>query len=92
MYRIIDDRSSGKTSRLMLIAKESGSVLACSNPSAMKVKAEVYGITGINFISYSDLLTMGYRYDCVLIDELEAFTQYAINNSTKLIGYTISED
>ena len=92
MYRIIDDRSSGKTSRLMLIAKESGSVLACSNPSAMKVKAEVYGITGINFISYSDLLTIGCKYDDVLIDELESFTQYVITNTAKLIGYTISEN
>ena len=35
MYRIIDNRSSGKTSRLMLLAKENNAAIACSNPSAM---------------------------------------------------------
>ena len=38
MYRIIDGRGSGKTSRLMLLAKETGAAIACSNPWAMAVK------------------------------------------------------
>ncbi len=33
MYRIIDGRSSGKTSRLMLLAKETNAAIACSNIS-----------------------------------------------------------
>ena len=53
MYRIIDGRSSGKTGRLMLLAKEKNAAIACSNPSAMRQKAYAYGITGIDFISYS---------------------------------------
>ena len=44
MFRIIDSRSSGKTSRLMLLAKETNSAIACSNPSAMRQKAYSYGI------------------------------------------------
>jgi hypothetical protein len=36
MYSIIDSRGSGKTSRLMLLAKETGSKIACSNPIAMR--------------------------------------------------------
>lgn len=55
MYRIIDSRSSGKTSRLMLLAKETGAKIACNNPIAMRQKANAYGITGIDFISYSEL-------------------------------------
>ena len=39
MIRIIDERGSGKTSRLMLLAKENNATFVCSNPSAMKVKA-----------------------------------------------------
>ena len=50
MYRIIDSRSSGKTSRLMLLAKETNSAIACYNPPAMRQKAYAYGITGIEFI------------------------------------------
>ena len=58
MYRIIDSRSSGKTSRLMLLAKETNSAIACYNPPAMRQKAYAYGITGIEFIPYSDLFKL----------------------------------
>ena len=40
MYRIIDKRGTGKTSRLMLLAKEENAIIACSNPDAMRIKAE----------------------------------------------------
>ena len=36
MYRIIDDRGTGKTGRLMLLAKENNAVIACINPMAMR--------------------------------------------------------
>ena len=72
MYRIIDSRGSGKTSRLMLLAKETNSAIACMNPSAMKTKAYAYGITGIDFISYSQLFNGEYEGN-VMIDEMEEF-------------------
>ena len=50
MYRIIDDRGTGKTSRLMLIAKENNAVFVCANVNAMEYKAKAYGIEGIKFI------------------------------------------
>lgn len=89
MYRIIDNRSSGKTSRLMLLAKETNSAIACSNPSAMKTKAYAYGITGIDFIPYSDLFN-GYYTGNVLIDELEEFVKdYTDANIT---GYSLTNE
>lgn len=89
MYRIIDNRSSGKTSRLMLLAKETNSAIACSNPSAMKTKAYAYGITGIDFIPYSDLFN-GYYNGNVLIDELEEFVKgYTDANIT---GYSLTNE
>ena len=39
MYRIIDGRGTGKTSRLMLLAKDTDSVIACANPYAFQQKA-----------------------------------------------------
>ncbi len=89
MYRIIDSRGSGKTSRLMLLAKETGAAIACMNPNAMRQKAYSYGITGINFISYSDLFQGEYEGD-VMIDELEVFIQHYID--CKLIGYSLSNE
>lgn len=90
MYRIIGGRSSGKTSKLMLLAKETGAKIACSNPKAMQEKAYAYGIIGIDFIPYSDLFTMKYDHDKILIDEIESL----LHNYTdgRLIGYTLSNE
>lgn len=91
MYRIIDSRGSGKTSRLLLLAKETGATVVCSNPQAMREKSYAYGITGINFLSYHEAL---YSEGCVedfLIDEIELFTQYAIG-CNKLVGYNLSNE
>ena len=91
MYRIIDSRSSGKTSRLMLLAKETGAKIACSNPNAMCQKAYAYGITGIDFIPYSDLFNGAIDpEDKVMIDELELFIRDYIDGN--LVGYTLSKD
>jgi hypothetical protein len=35
MIRIIDGRGTGKTSRLMLLAKEHNALFVCDNPDAM---------------------------------------------------------
>ena len=90
MYRIIDSRGSGKTSRLMLLAKENDAAIACSNPSAMRQKAYAYGITGIVFISYNDLLD-GWDGD-VFIDEIEVFVKVFLGYDTNLKGYTLSNE
>ena len=57
----------------------------------MKQKAIYgYGITGIDFISYSDLFTGKYPHDKILIDEIEAFVaNYA---DGQLIGYTLTNE
>ena len=90
MFRIIDSSSSGKTSRLMLLAKETDSAIACSNPSAMRQKAYAYGITGIDFISYSDLFNHNYDNEKVLIDEIEIFVKHYTD--AELIGYSLTNE
>lgn len=89
MYRVIDERATGKTSRLMLLAKETGSKIACSNPWAMRQKAYAYGITGIEFIPYSCLLDGSIDpEDKVMVDEIEEFVREYIDGT--LTGYTLS--
>lgn len=91
MYRIIDTRASGKTSRLMLLAKETGSKIACSNPHAMREKAYAYGITGIEFIPYSDLVNGAIDPDDkIMIDEVEIFVREYMDGV--LTGYTLSSE
>ena len=88
MYRIIEGRGTGKTSRLMLLAKENNAIFVCGSPSAMRYKAEQYGLTGIEFVSYHDFVTNVYDNNYV-IDELECFLR-AIMGENQLIGYTLS--
>ena len=90
MYRIIDKRGTGKTSRLMLLAKEENAIIACSNPSAMRIKADGYGIVGINFISYYDYVNGNYQKgSMVFVDELDCFVRSLGHN---LSGYTLSNE
>ena len=95
MIQIIDGRATGKTSRLLLLAKETGCTIACRNPEDLRQKAYQYGITGIAIISYRDLLKRGYgqfepqellkggygQFDSqeILIDELEMFASYVVS-------------
>ena len=95
MYRIINNRATGKTSNLMLIAKENKADFVCNNPHAMQTKAHAYGITDINFISYYDYLNSmrGENQHPVVIDELEMFLKYLITyngGKNEIIGYTLS--
>lgn len=93
MYQIIDGRATGKTSRLLLLAKEMNKPIVCSNPYAMREKAHRYGIVGVDFYSYYDAIQgditpfkNGY-----LIDELAMFVEYVMQGN-KMLGFTLSED
>ena len=88
MYRILDTRGSGKTSRLMLLVKENNGILVCADPHSMRVKAHAYGLTGFDIISYNDYHNADYDLDkpC-FVDELENYIKFLGGN---LNGYTIS--
>lgn len=88
MYRIIDKSGTGKTSKLMLLAKENNADFVCSNPHAMEYKAKKYGIEGINFISYKDFADYG--SEKYIIDELDTYLIQSLGNG--LIGYSITND
>lgn len=88
MYRIIDGRATGKTSRLMLLAKENEGIVVCKDPAIMRDKAYRYGITGVNFISYGEFFHSHPTQPCY-IDEIDLFLK-SININVD--GYTISED
>ena len=89
MYKIIDKRATGKTSRLMLLAKEQNGIIVCKEPMLMRQKAYDYGIVGIDFISYYDFKPT-YNYDKpVFIDEIDLYFRH-LNRAIQ--GYTISED
>ena len=89
MFRIIDKRGTGKTGRLMLLAKENEADFVCSNPRAMNYKAKQYDINGINFISYDDFINNGSNRRFI-IDELDIFLKSYLGEG--LIGYSITDE
>ena len=90
MYRIIDNRATGKTSRLMLLAKEQNGIIVCKDPIAMRKKAYDYGIVGIDFIPYHLYLPNERNNERpVFIDELELYLKSWNKN---IQGYTISNE
>ena len=90
MHRIIDGKGTGKTSKLLLLAKENNAVLVCSNPRAMEYKAKQYGLSDIHMISYGEFLN-NYRGSKTqyVIDEIENFLDI-VYGANKVIGYTLS--
>ena len=86
MYRIIDGRSTGKTSRLLLLAKENNGIVVCAYPEWMKEKAYKYGLVGIDFISY-DYQTVKGDY----VTEYEAKFR-ALNMPIHRIVATVNKD
>lgn len=96
MYRIIDGRGTGKTSRLFLLAKEASIPIICQCPQDMREKAYSYGITGIDFISYQEALAAGDISDTtkeVFVDNIEQFSYYILmKNHFKLKGFTVSNE
>ena len=94
MIRIIDGRGTGKTSRLMLLAKENNALFVCNDPHAMQYKAERYGITGLTFFRYTDFLNLNYEenvFTTVVVDEIDNLLQLVVR-PLRLVGYTISAD
>lgn len=89
MYRIIDSASTGKTSRLLLLAKENEGVVVCLNPIKLRQKAYSYGITGVSIISYEDYVNNNYSNNKVFIDDVEDFLRFM---NPCVVGYTLNKD
>lgn len=102
MFHILDNRGTGKTGRLFLLAKEQNATIICHNPAALRDKAYRYGITGINFISYENWIEIienpdfEWRVDFpknILIDDLTMFLRFMSKmTETNVIGYNLSID
>ena len=90
MERIIDKRGTGKTHKLLNLAKNNNGVVVCSDPIIFREKAHAYGITGIDFVSFEEFLRTPeiYKYRKVYVDELEGF----IRKFPNIEGYTLSFD
>lgn len=94
---IVGNSSTGKTRQLLEHAKKQGAMVICKNPSAMQIKAQAYGIIGLNFASYDDLIRLNNIYDGntwigqpFVIDEVAEFLSEFF--AEPCVGFTQTED
>ena len=94
---IVGNSSTGKTRQLLEHAKEQEAMVICKNPSAMQTKAQAYGIIGLNFASYDDLIRCNNIYDGetwigqpFVIDEVADFLSEFF--ADPCVGFTQTED
>ena len=83
---IIGNSSSGKTRQLLETAKNTGAVVVCQNPEAMRVKAQNYGLYRIDFCGYDEVRDL----EAVMIDELGNFFKH--NYDVYLEGFNLTAE
>lgn len=86
---IIGNSSSGKTRQLLETAKNTGAVVVCQNPEAMRVKAQNYGLYRIDFCGYDEVRDLEAGRP-VMIDELGNFFKH--NYDVYLEGFNITAE
>ena len=95
MIRIIDEPGTGKTRKLIQIAKENNGIVVCEDPNLLREKAYSYGITGVDFLSYEEYFLPVHRDHMIdlkrpiYIDEISKFILLYDRNFT---GYTETID
>lgn len=94
---IVRGNSSGKTRELLELAKQQNAVVVCKNAGAMARKAESYGIFGLNFISYDEIICENNIYDGniwiaepFVVDEVGDFISTFFGS--RCVGFTQTEE
>ena len=99
MKQIIREQSSGKTRELMEYAKMHNAIFVCENAYAMKIKAQNYGIIGLEILGYYDFyckylegVKPFHHLPDFVIDNLENFVIFNLigYNKEHFLGYTLN--
>ena len=77
MFTIIDVRGSGKTKKLLEVAREKHAIILTQDKRAFRVKAKSYGYENIKIIDYEDLENDDYDIDEPIL----------IHNADKVLDY-----
>ena len=77
MLTLIDVRGSGKTKKLLEIAREKNAIILTQDKRAFKVKAKSYGYDDVDVLDYEDLEN----------DEYDLMKPILIHNVDKVLDY-----
>lgn len=84
---IVGGAGTGKTRELLEYAKSVNAVVVCWNPDAMRVKAQNYGLFGLEFYRYDEFPDIREGRN-IVVDELTDFFKYGLD--FKLDGFNMT--
>lgn len=87
---IIGSNSSGKTRKMLEMARDDDVIVVCKNPYSMEEKAKSYGIFGLEFIGYDNINNSPIYGKKLAIDELGEFFKHCYG--AKLNSFTMTVD
>jgi len=90
MEKIIAERGTGKTAKLINLAVENNGIIVCSNPAHVINKGYDMGVTNLNVLSYVQYsIEKSSISQPVYIDDIDAFFAEFDSN---IAGYSVSKD
>ena len=96
MFRIIDEPGTGKTRKLIQIAKENNGVILCENPNLLREKAYSYGITGIDFLSFEEYFVPVHHDHMITLKDrpiyIDEISKFILLYDKNFAGYTETID
>lgn len=88
MFRFIEPRATGKSTRLAQLANDNNGIFVCKDP---EVARDLFDLSNVTVMSYRAFAVDSTPLNApVFIDELEQFIKYIYNN--RIIGYTIGTE
>lgn len=90
MIKLIGERGSGKTGKLIELAAEQGGTIVCKNPNHIVEKGYSMGITSLNVVSYVQYLASKDAVNGpVFVDDMDALLE-AID--PRIAGFTAARE
>lgn len=89
MIRIIDDKDTGKTRKLLNECSSVNGVFVCRHPERVRDKCLAYNIPFVETIGYNEFIGHYTSEKIYFIDELDDFVNSII---TRFGGYSLSVD
>ena len=95
MLTIIDVRGSGKTKKLLEVAREKNALILTQDKRAFKVKAHSYGYDDIKILDYEDLENDNYDLtQPILLHNADKIMEYLFDRyyGLKPIGFSATKE
>lgn len=89
MFIVSGGRGIGKTRVLLERVKKENAIIVCEDTMEMRERAYMYGITGLNIMSYKDFDTLEKVEEPVYIHDINRYISYG-NRNVK--GYSVCNE